>query len=76
MTLDEDLRFFFPLFLSPPPQGFHFPLFMTLVHLSIIFSLSALSRWALQWWTGKPRVVLSWSDYIFKVAPAGGWVEG
>ncbi|XP_067096728.1 solute carrier family 35 member C2 isoform X1 [Osmerus mordax] len=50
-------------------KGFHFPLFMTLVHLSIIFSLSALSRWALQCWTGKPRVVLSWADYIFKVAP-------
>lgn len=50
-------------------KGFHFPLFMTLVHLTIIFCLSALTRSALQCCTGKPRVMLSWSDYLYKVAP-------
>lgn len=50
-------------------RDFRFPLFMTLVHLTIIFCLSALTRRALQCFTGKQRVVLSWRDYIYKVAP-------
>ncbi|KAG5282497.1 hypothetical protein AALO_G00056670 [Alosa alosa] len=50
-------------------KGFHFPLFMTLVHLTIIFCLSALTRSAMQCCTGKPRVMLNWSDYVYKVAP-------
>ncbi|KAJ8265233.1 hypothetical protein COCON_G00143320 [Conger conger] len=50
-------------------KGFHFPLFMTLVHLVIIFCLSALTRSAMQCWTGKPRVLLNWKSYIYKVAP-------
>ncbi|CAB1415682.1 unnamed protein product [Pleuronectes platessa] len=50
-------------------RGFHYPLFMTLVHLTIIFCLSSLTRRAMQCWTGKSRVILSWSDYLIKVAP-------
>ncbi|XP_037540963.1 solute carrier family 35 member C2 isoform X2 [Nematolebias whitei] len=50
-------------------KGFHYPLFMTLVHLAVNFCLSALTRWAMQRWTGKPRVVLKWTDYLRKVAP-------
>ncbi|XP_068184255.1 solute carrier family 35 member C2 isoform X1 [Antennarius striatus] len=50
-------------------KGFHYPLFMTLVHLSIIFCLAAVTRWAMHCWTGKPRVVLSWTDYLHKVSP-------
>ncbi|KAM9785887.1 solute carrier family 35 member C2-like [Neosynchiropus ocellatus] len=50
-------------------KGFHYPLFMTLVHLAINFCLSALTRQLMQCWTGKPRTVLSWSDYVYKVAP-------
>ncbi|KAL2104121.1 hypothetical protein ACEWY4_000989 [Coilia grayii] len=50
-------------------KGFHFPLFMTLVHLTIIFCLSAFTRCALQYCSGKPRVMLNWSDYLYKVAP-------
>lgn len=50
-------------------KGFHFPLFMTLVHLTVIFCLSACTRSVLQCKTGKPRVMLNWSDYIYKVAP-------
>ncbi|XP_066558759.1 solute carrier family 35 member C2 isoform X2 [Amia ocellicauda] len=50
-------------------KDFHFPLFMTLVHLAMIFCLSALTRSAMQRWTGKPRVLLSWAHYLTKVAP-------
>ncbi|RVE70217.1 hypothetical protein OJAV_G00062750 [Oryzias javanicus] len=50
-------------------KGFHYPIFMTLVHLVVIFCLSALTRRILQLWTGKPRVVLKWAVYFRKVAP-------
>lgn len=53
------------------PQDFHFPLFMTLGHLVIIFSFSTLTRFAMQCWTGKPRVTLPWKIYLSKVAPTG-----
>lgn len=52
-------------------QNFHFPLFMTLVHITIIFSLSAITRKILHSWTGKPRVLLNWTDYLHRVAPTG-----
>ncbi|KAG7323038.1 hypothetical protein KOW79_012740 [Hemibagrus wyckioides] len=51
------------------PQDFHYPLFMTLCHLIIIFCLSAMTRCAMQCWTRKTRVTLSWKDYCYKVAP-------
>uniref|UniRef100_A0A3B3WX03 Solute carrier family 35 member C2 n=1 Tax=Poecilia mexicana TaxID=48701 RepID=A0A3B3WX03_9TELE len=50
-------------------KGFHYPLFMTLVHLGVNFCLSALTRRAMQCWTGKPRIILTWEDYLRKVAP-------
>uniref|UniRef100_A0A8C5EYC7 Sugar phosphate transporter domain-containing protein n=1 Tax=Gouania willdenowi TaxID=441366 RepID=A0A8C5EYC7_GOUWI len=50
-------------------KGFHYPLFMTLVHMTMIFSLSTLTRHAMLCWTGKPRIILSWTDYLRKVAP-------
>ncbi|XP_037334846.2 solute carrier family 35 member C2 isoform X3 [Pungitius pungitius] len=50
-------------------KGFRYPLFMTLVHLAINFCLSALTRRAMTCWTGKPRTILSWKDYLRKVAP-------
>ncbi|XP_040907762.1 solute carrier family 35 member C2 [Toxotes jaculatrix] len=50
-------------------KGFHYPLFMTLVHLAINFSLSALTRRVMQSRTGKPRIILSWTEYLLKVAP-------
>ncbi|XP_037122070.1 solute carrier family 35 member C2 [Syngnathus acus] len=50
-------------------KGFHYPLFMTLVHLALNFCLSALTRQVMQCWTGKTRVILSWTDYLRKVAP-------
>ncbi|MCJ8741635.1 hypothetical protein PDJAM_G00072910 [Pangasius djambal] len=50
-------------------KDFHYPLFMTLFHLIIIFCLSAMTRCAMQCWTRKPRVTLSWKVYFYKVAP-------
>ncbi|KAM4622741.1 solute carrier family 35 member C2 [Discoglossus pictus] len=50
-------------------KKFHFPLFMTLVHLLMIFLLSALCRTLVKCFSGRPQVVLSWSDYLRKVAP-------
>ncbi|CAF89542.1 unnamed protein product, partial [Tetraodon nigroviridis] len=50
-------------------KDFHYPLFMTLVHITIIFSLSAITRRILHSWTGKPRVLLSWTDYLHRAAP-------
>lgn len=50
-------------------KDFHYPLFMTLMHLTIIFCLSALTRRALLCSTGKQRVILGWRDYLYKVAP-------
>ncbi|XP_038131254.1 solute carrier family 35 member C2 [Cyprinodon tularosa] len=50
-------------------KGFHYPLFMTLVHLAVIFCAAALTRRAMHRWTGKPRVTLAWKDYLRKVAP-------
>lgn len=50
-------------------KGFHFPLFMTLVHLAVIFCLSSMTRCAMRCWTRKPRVTLSWKVYFYKVAP-------
>uniref|UniRef100_A0A3Q2CST6 Collagen alpha-1(XIV) chain-like n=1 Tax=Cyprinodon variegatus TaxID=28743 RepID=A0A3Q2CST6_CYPVA len=50
-------------------QGFHYPLFMTLVHLAVIFCAAAMTRRAMHRWTGKPRVTLAWKDYLRKVAP-------
>ncbi|XP_056895724.1 solute carrier family 35 member C2 isoform X1 [Takifugu flavidus] len=48
---------------------FQYPLFMTLVHITIIFSLSAATRRILHSWTGKPRIILNWADYLQRVAP-------
>ncbi|XP_069507305.1 solute carrier family 35 member C2 isoform X2 [Ambystoma mexicanum] len=50
-------------------KSFHFPLFMTLVHLVQIFILSTVSRAVMQCYTKRSRVVLTWSDYLKKVAP-------
>ncbi|XP_074537532.1 solute carrier family 35 member C2-like [Halichoeres trimaculatus] len=50
-------------------KDFHYPLFMTLVHLTIIFCMSTLTRHLMQCATGKPRIILSWRDYLRKVAP-------
>lgn len=63
--------------LSPPllsalgPQSFHFPLFMTMLHLAVIFLFSALSRALVQCSSHRARVVLSWTDYLRRVAPTG-----
>ncbi|CAH2302169.1 solute carrier family 35 member C2 isoform X1 [Pelobates cultripes] len=50
-------------------KGFHFPLFMTMVHLLMIFVLSAISREIVKCYSGRTRVTLSWTNYLKKVAP-------
>lgn len=52
-------------------QSFHFPLFMTMLHLAVIFLFSALSRALVQCSSHRARVVLSWTDYLKRVAPTG-----
>ena len=42
-----------------------------MVHLVTKFVLAGLVRLCLQCRTGTSRIVLSWRDYIFKVAPPG-----
>lgn len=54
-----------------PVQSFHFPLFMTMLHLAVIFLFSALSRALVQCSSHRARVVLSWPDYLRRVAPTG-----
>ncbi|NP_001086345.1 solute carrier family 35 (GDP-fucose transporter), member C2 S homeolog [Xenopus laevis] len=50
-------------------KSFHFPLFMTLVHLIMIFLLSGFSRLLMACYTSHPRVILPWKDYLKKVVP-------
>ncbi|XP_030067308.1 solute carrier family 35 member C2 isoform X1 [Microcaecilia unicolor] len=50
-------------------RNFHFPLFMTLVHMAMIFVMSAVSRIIMQCCTKRSRVVLSWTEYLKRVAP-------
>uniref|UniRef100_A0A674JE18 Solute carrier family 35 member C2 n=1 Tax=Terrapene triunguis TaxID=2587831 RepID=A0A674JE18_9SAUR len=50
-------------------KSFHFPLFMTLLHLLVIFLLSALTRALMHCCTKRSRVVLTWDDYLRRVAP-------
>ncbi|XP_038606089.1 solute carrier family 35 member C2 isoform X1 [Tachyglossus aculeatus] len=50
-------------------KSFHFPLFMTLLHLAVIFASSALARAALGCLHARARVVLSWPVYLRRVAP-------
>ncbi|XP_037667736.1 solute carrier family 35 member C2 isoform X1 [Choloepus didactylus] len=52
-------------------KSFHFPLFMTMLHLAVIFLFSALSRALVQCSSHRARVVLSWTDYLRRVAPTG-----
>lgn len=68
----EELCGISPFLLSAlGPQSFHFPLFMTMLHLAVIFLFSALSRALVQCSSHRARVVLSWTDYLRRVAPTG-----
>ncbi|XP_043946071.1 solute carrier family 35 member C2 [Protopterus annectens] len=50
-------------------KTFHFPLFVTLVHLVIIYLLSAVLRSLLECCTKRPRVTLAWPVYLRRIAP-------
>ncbi|XP_072370672.1 solute carrier family 35 member C2 isoform X1 [Scyliorhinus torazame] len=49
-------------------KKFHYPIFMTLVHLVMIFVFSGMSRTLTSWYTGNSRICLSWELYMKKVA--------
>ncbi|XP_067856767.1 solute carrier family 35 member C2 [Heptranchias perlo] len=49
-------------------KNFHYPIFMTLVHLVIIFVFSGISRTLTSWYTGKSHICLSWKLYLKRVA--------
>uniref|UniRef100_A0A8D0FHF1 Solute carrier family 35 member C2 n=1 Tax=Strix occidentalis caurina TaxID=311401 RepID=A0A8D0FHF1_STROC len=51
-------------------QSFPFPLLITLLHLLLIFGLSALARALARCRSGRPRTALPWADCLRRAAPA------
>ncbi|XP_075373511.1 solute carrier family 35 member C2 isoform X4 [Mycteria americana] len=51
-------------------KSFPFPLLVTLLHLLLIFGLSALARALAHCRSGRPRAALSWADCLRRAAPA------
>ncbi|XP_074878490.1 solute carrier family 35 member C2 isoform X2 [Buteo buteo] len=51
-------------------KSFPFPLLVTLLHLLLIFGLSALARALARCRSGRPRAALSWADCLRRAAPA------
>ncbi|XP_027328686.1 solute carrier family 35 member C2 isoform X2 [Anas platyrhynchos] len=51
-------------------KSFPFPLLATLLHLLLIFALSALARALARCRSGRPRATLSWADCLRRAAPA------
>lgn len=51
-------------------KSFPFPLLVTLLHLLLIFGLSALARALARYRSGRPRAALSWADCLRRAAPA------
>ncbi|NWT35658.1 S35C2 protein, partial [Chroicocephalus maculipennis] len=51
-------------------QSFPFPLLVTLLHLLLIFGLSAIARTLARCRSGRPRAALSWGDCLRRAAPA------
>uniref|UniRef100_UPI00398EAD6A solute carrier family 35 member C2 isoform X2 n=1 Tax=Pristiophorus japonicus TaxID=55135 RepID=UPI00398EAD6A len=49
-------------------KTFHYPIFMTLVHLVMIFVFSGISRTLTSWCTGKSHICLSWKLYLKRIA--------
>ena len=56
------------------PQGYPFPVSITMVHLIVKFLLACLVRNIVSHFTGKPSVVLPWKDYLKSITPIGGCV--
>ncbi|POI30896.1 hypothetical protein CIB84_005352 [Bambusicola thoracicus] len=52
-------------------KSFPFPLLATLLHLLLIFALSALSRAVVRCRSGRPPPTLSWAEWLRRAAPAG-----
>ncbi|KAM6053785.1 solute carrier family 35 member C2 isoform 6-T8 [Chlamydotis macqueenii] len=51
-------------------KSFPFPLLVTLLHLLLIFGLSALARALARCRSSRPRAALSWADCLRRAAPA------
>ncbi|KAM6194323.1 solute carrier family 35 member C2 isoform 2-T2 [Sarcoramphus papa] len=51
-------------------KSFPFPLLVTLLHLLLIFGLSALARALARCRSGRPPAALSWADCLRRAAPA------
>ncbi|KAM6378449.1 solute carrier family 35 member C2 isoform 2-T2 [Pluvialis apricaria] len=51
-------------------KSFPFPLLVTLLHLLLIFGLSAIARALARCRSGRPRAALSWADCLRRAAPA------
>uniref|UniRef100_A0A8V0YWK7 Solute carrier family 35 member C2 n=1 Tax=Gallus gallus TaxID=9031 RepID=A0A8V0YWK7_CHICK len=51
-------------------KSFPFPLLATLLHLLLIFALSALSRAVVRCRSGRPPPTLSWAEWLRRAAPA------
>uniref|UniRef100_A0A8C3JHI3 Solute carrier family 35 member C2 n=1 Tax=Calidris pygmaea TaxID=425635 RepID=A0A8C3JHI3_9CHAR len=51
-------------------KSFPFPLLVTLLHLLLIFGLSAIARALARCRSGRPRAALSWGDCLRRAAPA------
>lgn len=66
-SLSITLTFYNKWFIS----GFHFPLTVTLFHLTIKFVLSGFIRYALSFSAARPRVTLPWNVYFWRVASTG-----
>lgn len=54
-------------------QQLPFPLSIVLVHMGVKWLLAALCRAALTLAQGRPRLNLSWRDYVLHVAPIGAF---
>jgi len=52
-------------------NDFHFPLTVTLFHLTIKFLLSGLLRLAFSFHSNRPRITLAWDVFFRRVAPTG-----
>ncbi|XP_028410071.1 solute carrier family 35 member C2-like [Dendronephthya gigantea] len=50
-------------------KRFHFPLFLSMVHYSIVFLLTAITRRIWEIRSNKKRILLEWSVYLKRVTP-------
>ena len=52
-------------------QSFRFPLFVSIVHYTVVFALAALVRLVMEVIKKKKRVIISWGPYFKRIFPPG-----